>query len=500
MVVHFACNGHGSSLVRGCASCELAFHRNVANPSFRSSVIAKGNDTKLSSHLLPDRLCSGGHPFLRIQHPEKPPLLTIQKLVLEDTYPGRILFQRSLAKVKVIGLHLLTPAKEPAGEPSPVMPLTYSDSKNSVEIGTIMADGAILEFESKAPGKAPLRLAVNKLSLYDVGSQKPITYLVKLHNPEPAGDINASGEWGPWDPAKPASVRVKGTYVYQNVNLASLPGVSGTLVARGSFSGTLGQINVNGHTDVANFRIEGASHSRPLKTEFRAVVDATKGDVVLNRVLASFDKTTLLFSGSVKDQAVDLHVSSGKARLEDLLDLFIAASHPAMSGNVTLQGEIGVPAGDVALLQKARMNGTFDVDAGLFSDKQTERELAKLSVSAVKGDKEEDRENPQTVLSNIKGAVTSAGGVAHLAELRFSVPGAHAKMVGDFNLLTYRSDMQGVLVTEGDISDATTGMKSWLLKAMTPFFRKKKHGRVVPFKISGPYGNTTVSLDLWRKK
>jgi hypothetical protein len=180
--------------------------------------------------------------------------------------------------------------------------------------------------------------------------------------------------------------------------------------------------------------------------------------------------------------------------------LFIAAERPAMSGNITVNGHMNLAPGKAPFLQRIILKGAFGVDAGLFGDKATERELAKVSVSAIKGDKEEDREDPQTVLSNIKGQVEASGGVAHLSRLSFSVPGAHAKLTGTFNLDTYRSDMHGVLITNGEISDAATGMKSLFLKALTPFFKRKKHARIVPFKISGPYGQTSISLDLLSKK
>lgn len=446
-----------------------------------------------------------GIRFLRIKHPDKPALLTIQKLIMEDNYPAILLLQHHLSRVTVVGLHLVAPAKEPAGEPSPVMPLTYTDSRHPLRIGVITADGAVLDFLPQT-GTHPLRLNVKKLSLYDVGGQTPLSYRTELYNPEPSGEIGSTGTWGPWDPSHPENTPVKGEYSYQNVKLSSLPGLGGTLESRGNFNGKLGQINVSGQASVSNFRITGASHSRRLMASFQAAVDATRGDVFLNRILASFDRTALLFSGSVADKqgqpskTVELVVTSERVRLEDLLNLFIAADHPAMTGNVTLHGRMNLTPGVAPFVQRITLKGSFGVDAGLFSDKETERELAKLSVSAIKGDKEEDREDPQAVLSDVKGQVEAAQGVAHLAGLSFSVPGAHATLDGTFNLNSYRSDMHGMLITNGEISDTATGVKSLLLKALTPFFKRKKHARIVPFKITGPYGHTAVSLDLTSKK
>lgn len=441
-----------------------------------------------------------GIRFLGIKDPSQPPLLTIQKLVLEDSYANLLLFQRRLTSVNIIGMHLVVPAKQPAGEPSPVMPLTYSDQSSQLRIGLISANSAVLDFE-KLSAKPPLHLVVSKLSLYGVGGNSSVSYTTDILNSEPVGDIHSSGSWGPWNPSNPASTRVQGEYVYQNVHLSSLPGTTGLLLSRGRFNGTFGQMNVEGQANVANFKVNGASHARELHAEIHAVIDATKGDVFLKRIVASFDRTTLLFNGSVAGKqgeagkTVDLTVTAGRARLEDLLRLFISSERAAMTGNIALQGHIIVPPGEEPFLEKLSVKGAFGVSAGLFSDKRTEQGLARLSVSAVKGDKEEDRENPQTVLSDIRGQVEANHGLARLTRLGFAVPGAHATLDGTFNLISLRSDLHGALVTTGNISDSTNGAKSFFLKALTPFFKRKKHVKVVPFKISGPFGHTTTALD-----
>jgi hypothetical protein len=447
-----------------------------------------------------------GIQFLRIKHPDKPALLTIRKLVVEGNYPALLLFRRRLSDVKLIGMHLVVPAKEPPGEPSPVMPLTYSDSGNEIRIGTITADGAMLEFLSEQAGVQPLRLILRKLALHDVGGQTPLSYQAEVHNPKPSGEISSSGTWGPWDSYHPGTTAVKGEYQYRNVKLSSLPELNGTLESRGNFNGTLAQIKVGGDASVSDFRIGNARRRSQLKTRFQAVVDATKGDVQLNQVSAWLNRSLLVLSGAVAGagqqpgKTMTLTVHSSKARVEDLLGLFCGESQPPMSGNITFRGNISVPPGEAPALQRMSLKGAFGIDAGLFNDKSTEREMAKLSVSAIKGDKEEDRENPQTVLLNVKGSVEASRGTARVERLSFDVPGAQATLSGTFSLSKYRSNMHGVLTTKGDVADATTGIRSVFLKALTPFFARHHHAKVVPFKVTGPLGKTTVSLDLGSKK
>jgi hypothetical protein len=96
----------------------------------------------------------------------------------------------------------------------------------------------------------------------------------------------------------------------------------------------------------------------------------------------------------------------------------------------------------------------------------------------------------------LKGDVVATQGVARFDQLAFTVPGARATMHGTFNLLNYSTDMKGTLATTGEISDVTSGVKSLFLKALTPFLKHKKRAKILPFKITGPYGKVAVSLDL----
>ena len=71
-------------------------------------------------------------------------------------------------------------------------------------------------------------------------------------------------------------------------------------------------------------------------------------------------------------------------------------------------------------------------------------------------------------------------------------------MRGSYNLLNRRVDLQGTLDTKGILSDATTGFKALVVKAITPLFKKDKSVRIAPFQITGAYGNTSVGID-WKR-
>ena len=72
-------------------------------------------------------------------------------------------------------------------------------------------------------------------------------------------------------------------------------------------------------------------------------VDAIQGDVVLSSITASFARSSLLCSGSIiskkgePGKVVSLDVSSDRARIEDLIDLFISGKQAPMTGNLVFQ-------------------------------------------------------------------------------------------------------------------------------------------------------------------
>ncbi len=444
--------------------------------------------------------------FLRIKHKDKEPLLTIDKLVVETSYPHLLTFQWKLETVRVAGLHVMVPAKEPVGEPSPIMPLTYTDKRTSMPIAHLYADRAMLDFYRESNPK-PLRITIHKLAMDNIDTNTAFTYNVQLQNPEPPGTITSQGSFGPWNPNDVGNVPVHGSFRYDNVNLDFYKDLAGTLAANGRFDGNLARINVTGVADVQQFRLVDTSHQRRLLVNYETAVNATNGDVDLTQVRADFDRTSLLVKGSVKGvkgqpgKNVSVDISSDRARIEDFMDLFISGKQAPVMGNANLQLHVAIPAERTSFLTALTATGSFGIVGGEFTDKDTEQSLTRLSDSATKEKAHPPRDvaDDTLVLSDLKGQVTARGGLAHLSHIEFQMPGAEATLDGTFNLLTYRTDMRGTLITKGDVSATETGFKSFLLKALTPFLKRENYAKVVPFVVEGPYGSVRISLDLGRK-
>ncbi len=446
-----------------------------------------------------------GIRFLHRKHKNKPPLITIAKLEVRGSYWGMITPRKRLSSVRVYGLHLTVPPPNPNGGPNPVMPLTQSNSGRTVNLGAVIADGAVLDFLQKNLANPPLHLVLNHLALDGVGNNRPINYRAVLYNPSPAGTIESSGQFGTWNSDNPAQTPVKGWYRYLHGNLGMYKAISGTLASQGSFDGTLDQINVIGKADVPNFHVADSAHTRDLSADFRATVNATDGNVVLNDAVARFDRTTIRFSGTVEGhpgkngKAVSLAMTSASGRIEDLLDLFIDASQPPLTGNIAFASQFELPPQPNSFVTAMNIQGEFGVGAGKFTNNEIQSSLSRISENAAKKDGLSP-ENLATLVSNLQGRVMVQGGVAHLSRLSLRVPGAEASLRGTYNLVNYDIDLHGTLITDGSASAATTGFKSFLLKAASPFLKKKSGRQMVPFKITGNYNKVSLGLDMGHKK
>ncbi|MDQ2950005.1 MAG: AsmA-like C-terminal region-containing protein [Acidobacteriota bacterium] len=446
--------------------------------------------------------------FLRHDHPGGPPIITLQKMVVEASYANLLTFTRHVSQVHVTGMHVTVPPRGsgPDGQKQSVMPLTRGKPGQTLSIGKIIADGAVLEFMPGKPDREPYRIEIQKLELSDVGGQGPMDYRSMLAISQPPGEIHSTGKFGPWNPDDPGSTPVSGSYAMDNAKLGVFKGIDGTLSSKGTFQGALDRVDVKGKSDVPDFHVTRSTHTLHISTDFEAVVNGTDGDTTLENVKSSLLRSMVLSSGSVagkegqkgKTMALDMSVHEG--RIQDLLLLFIKSPQPAISGTVSLHAKVEVPPDARPFLHKLRMEGDFGIGAGKLANVKNQDAINKVSESA-RGETKKDQEvDPQTVLSDLRGHAVVRNGIANLSHVSFRVAGADAAVSGTYNLLNEEIDLQGTLATNGKLSDATSGFKSVMLKVINPFFKKKEGVKMIPFKITGTYAHPMVALDFGRKK
>jgi AsmA-like C-terminal region len=421
----------------------------------------------------------------------KSPLISIDRLVIRGSYMG--ILRHHVDRVLAEGMRITIP---PFGSGQ-----TFRIHPSNVVIDEFVTKDARLDFTSADTGKSALTFNIQEATLKSVGWSGPLHYNVRVHNPLPPGEIAASGDFGLWRTDDAGQTPISGQYTFDRADLGVYGGIDGTLSSRGKFGGTLGHIDMSGDTDVPDFGVRSNEHTIHLTTKFTAYVDATKGDTFLKRVEARFLRTRVIAQGSVagsekeSGKKATIELVSTHGRIEDLLGLFMRGGHAPMSGEVSMRAKAEIPSGDAPFLKKIKLSGAFGVDEGSFTSADTQQNVDKLSAGA----RGENKDDPQTVLTDLKGDVLLSGGVANFSDLHFGIPGAGAHVHGTYNILNHKIDLHGNMRVDSNISNTTTGVKSALLKVMDPFFKKKRKGEVVPVHIGGTYEHPGFGLDLASK-
>ena len=161
-----------------------------------------------------------------------------------------------------------------------------------------------------------------------------------------------------------------------------------------------------------------------------------------------------------------------------------------MSGDLAFVARARFSCSDQSFLESVRLQAQFGIDDGSFKP-ETQKDVDALSAGA----RGQNREDPETALSDLKGAADLSGGVAQFQNLDFSVPGAKAQLHGTYNVVNHRINLHGEMRVDTKISKTSSGAKALLLKIMDPLFRKKKMGEIVPVHILGTYEKPQFGLD-----
>jgi hypothetical protein len=434
---------------------------------------------------------------------EATPLITIQKIEIEARYADLILRPGYIARVMLSGLRVHAPLRGISANSS----ASQSSQKPEVRAGEIVADGAELEV-ARSDGKPPLKFEIYTLSVRSYARSSAWSYRVTMQNPEPPGGITSEGKFGPLNLNDLGATPVSGSYKFQKANLGAFTGIAGTLSSTGDFAGRLGEIGVRGTIDIPDFKVVTGEHDVHLTAKFTATLNGTNGDVFLNQVETSFLQTSVAASGSVagkpgqKGETTSLDVEVNNGRIQDLLRLFVTANHPPMNGVTSLKAHVEIPPQKRPFLQELVLRGDFGIGEAAFTKPAMQTRVDEMSQRA-RGEKQDknkpqpqaNADDPENVVLNLKGHVELRDGVAKFSELSFSVPGASARMNGTYILSSEQLDFHGMLKTEAELSQETTGMKSTLLKPFDPLFKRKKAGAAVAVKMTGTYKNPEFGFD-----
>jgi hypothetical protein len=417
-------------------------------------------------------------------------LITIDKLIIEGSYSG--IFTRHVPRITAVGARIFIP---PFGANT-----QFRSQHSALVVDELVANGTTVEFTSADSQKHFLVFDVHEALLRSVRWGSPIHYRLKFHNPDPPGEISTQGSFGAWADGHPQDTPMSGVYTFDHADLGVYGGIGGALSSTGRFNGVFQHVNVSGTTDTPDFVVTSSGHRRHLSTRFDAYVDVTRGDTFLNRVDAHFGRSTVVGNGSIagsagsKGKVANLRFTSRHGRIEDLLGLFVTANRSPMTGDLLFVARAEAAGGDQPFLERVKLNGKFGIDDGSFKT-ETQKDVNALSAGA----RGENKDDPETVLTNLKGTVNLSDGAAQFSDLEFGVPGAEARLHGTYNILNHRINLHGEMKVDTKISKTSSGAKALLLKILDPVFRKKEKGEIVPVHILGTYEKPQFGLDLANK-
>lgn len=446
------------------------------------------------------RITGEGLVLRRHGRQDLPPLITIAKFSARANLWGLIGSTVHISEVRLEGLRIEVPPRgSNRDEKSANETEVAKKQKQDFVIDTIVADGTLLRTLPKLSWKDPLEYDIRFLRLHGAGNLQPMTFEATLRNAKPPGDIRSKGQFGPWNREEPGDTPVSGSYEFRNADLAVFKGISGILSSDGSYKGALARIEVDGKTDTPDFTVKVGGNPVHLTTEFHAIVDGTDGDTLLQPVVGHFGKSTVTARGGVvgtrgvKGKTVTLDATVMEGRVEDMLRLAVHSNQPLLIGAIGFKTKIIIPPGDVDVAQKLKLDGAFELRDARFSKLNIQEKVNQLSKRA-QGDTSESETGE--VASDFAGSFQMDAGVMNFQKLSFRVPGAQISLNGKYGLADKSIDFRGTARLEAKLSQTTTGFKSFLLKALDPFFKKNGAGAEIPIKIQGTKDEPTFGLAL----
>jgi hypothetical protein len=419
------------------------------------------------------------------------PLARVGKITCQGSWWALLTFTHQITRMDLEGVQVYVPTHLPPAirkHPEPKIPPTVRE---------LFAHGTVLEIDPRHPGAQTEHFDFPELALTDLAQNKPIHFRTLMLNRKLIGQLRAVGTVGPLTLRRIPETRISGDYHIRRYDLSTHKVVAGTLSADGRFNGTLGEAEVGGRTEIPDFSVTRSRHSMGLAAEYKTVVDAIRGDVVIQSAEAHFLRSTLIAHGSISgrdSKTLALDVDGRQARVEDLLRLVVKANRPPLDGALSMHAHVVLPPKQEPFLRRVQLQGDFTINGAEFTKRTTEEKLAELSARARGKKKAKVAGGSEAVAAELKSDVKLQAGIATLSEARLAVPGAVASGAGTYNLLNEAIDLHGSLAMHATLSKAAGGIKSVLLMPLDPFFKKHGAGAVVPVRIAGTYSHPVFKV------
>jgi hypothetical protein len=413
--------------------------------------------------------------------PDLPPIGHADQLSVEGNWLDLLRLRREVRLVDVKGLHVVIP---PAGSSAsredfpPGSSVDFAGPPTTVE--TLHMQDALLDVVHHDGSRTSY--PIRDLALHGMRSGQPIQFVVDMGNPKPTGRIHAQGSFGPLIPYNLGATLLSGDFNFAPVNLGDIGTLRGTLSAKGHFSGSLADIELEVTAATPDFAVD-KGQPVAMSGSAQCTVNGLNANVVLHAIQVRTGATVVHAAGAV----------IGSPKVTDLQFDVESRAHVA-------PGKPGE-----RFLQRLAVDGGFDVPAERLTNLETEKSLTAFSARAQgAGSGQGDAGDPDTAgadaISSLQGQVKIRNGILSTHRLTFQVPGATADLQGAFAFHTGAVHLTGQLKMDADISHAATGFKSVLLKPLAPFFKKKNAGAAVPIAVTGIPHQYHVSQDVFHTK
>jgi hypothetical protein len=434
-------------------------------------------------------------------------------------------------------------AQQSTQQSAPKPGVDASHGKIEFLVNEIDVDRTDLVIENGKPGKVPLDFIISSIQLRSVAAGQPMRFHAILINPRPTGNIDSTGDFGPFNEHSPGDTPVSGRYTFRNADLSTIKGIGGILSSDGSYQGQLNKIVVDGTTTTPDFRLDIAKRPVPLNTTFHAIVDGTNGDTYLQPVDAWLLHTHIIAQGEVVHVAgiqgrdIRLNLTVDPGHIQDMLLLAVKADQPLMNGLIQVHAKMDLPPGPASVIDKLQLQGSFDLTDTHFTSDKIQSKIDELSLrgqgkaqqandegNAMKNqaqnnppannksqngasqtstpDQNQDQDQaPVTadIASEMRGNFTFGSSKITIPALNFLVPGADISMQGVYDIKAQTLDFSGTARLDAHVSQMVTGWKSLLLKPVDPFFAKNGAGTFVPIKVGGTTAHPAIGLDFKHK-
>jgi hypothetical protein len=146
------------------------------------------------------------------------------------------------------------------------------------------------------------------------------------------------------------------------------------------------------------------------------------------------------------------------------------------------------------------LHGSFTLTGIHFTNPGVQDKIDMLSLRA-QGEPAEARPAATHVDSHLQGAFSLVEGVIQLSNLAYVLPGARVNLEGAYSLDGQQFDFHGKVLTEASLSQMVSSpWLSFLLKAVSPFFKRQGGGAEIPVRISGTRSEPKFGLDVLRSR